>query len=158
MAAVDYFLKIAGIEGESTDDQFAKWIDVESWSWGVSNSGSLAVGGGGGAGKTTPTDLVIVKRVDKASPKLFLTCATGEHIKELFLSARRGGTKQVYLEYKLENVLVSSFHETGNQGEAPLEQLSLNFAKIEFSYRQTLPDGSLGPVIKSGFDFGSQRA
>lgn len=156
MAAVDYFLKLTGIDGESNDAQFPKWIDVESWSWGATNSGGGAVGGGGGAGKTTPTDLVIVKRVDKASPKLFLTCATGQHIQELFLSARRGGTKQVYLEYKLENVLVSSFHETGNQGEAPLEQLSLNFAKIEFSYRQTLPDGSLGPVIKANFDF-SQR-
>lgn len=157
MAAVDYFLKIAGIEGESNDAQFAKWIDVESWSWGVSNSGSGAVGGGGGAGKATPTDLVIVKRVDKASPKLFLSCATGQHIQELFLTARRGSTKQVYLEYKLEDVLVSSFQDAGNQGEAPLEQVSFNYAKIEMTYRQTLPDGSLGPPVKAGFDFG-QRA
>ncbi len=32
--AVDYFLKIDGIAGESTDDKHKEWIDVLSFSWG----------------------------------------------------------------------------------------------------------------------------
>jgi type VI secretion system secreted protein Hcp len=154
MAAVDYFLNIDGIEGESNDAQFPKWIEVESWSWGVSQTIVRDGGGGGaGAGKAVPQDLSIVKVVDKASPKLFLACAAGQHIKEVFLTGRRGDTKQAYLEYKLTDVLVSSFQEAGNQGELPQEQVSFNFSKIEISYRQVLPNGQLGPLIKGGFDF-----
>ena len=51
MAAVDYFLKIDNIPGESEDDKHKSEIQLESWRIGATQSGTFASGGGGGAGK-----------------------------------------------------------------------------------------------------------
>ena len=69
--AVDYFLKLDGIEGESTDNKHAKEIDVEAWSWGESQTGSgVPGGGGGGAGKVSMQDFHFVIKHNSASPSL----------------------------------------------------------------------------------------
>ena len=94
MAAVDYFLKIDGIDGESADQKHRKEIDIESWSWGEDRSGPTAAGGGGGAGKVPMQDFHFVMKVNKASPKLLLACATGEHIKKAILTCRKAGKDQ----------------------------------------------------------------
>jgi len=80
MASVDYFLKLDGIQGESTDSKHKNEIDIESWSWSQNNDGSHAYGGGGGAGKVNMHDFSFSMKHNKASPKLFLACATGDHI------------------------------------------------------------------------------
>src|SRR5688500_16372886 len=101
MAVVDYFLKVDSIEGESTDDKHKNEIDVESWSWGETNSGTHATGGGGGAGKVSMQDFNFTMRVCKATPKLMLACANGQHIKEATLTCRKAGTEQQeYLKIK----------------------------------------------------------
>src|SRR5260370_38577759 len=94
MAAVDYFLKLDGIPGESTDSKHKNEIDIESWSWGQANSGSHAYGGGGGAGKVSMHDFSFTMRINKASPKLFLACATGQHIKGAILTCRKAAKEQ----------------------------------------------------------------
>src|SRR5688572_14489207 len=81
MAAVDYFLKIDGVDGESTDDKHKGEIDVESFSWGVTQTGTFSHGGGGGAGKVALQDFHFTMKVSKASPTLFLACASGQHYK-----------------------------------------------------------------------------
>src|SRR5262245_33816840 len=103
--AEQWFLKIDGIEGESTDAAHKAEIDVESWSWGVSQS-ALGAGGGAGTGKATFQDMHFVARISKASPKLFLSCATGTHHKVATLSGARTAGKTVdYLKYKLSDVV-----------------------------------------------------
>src|SRR5262245_47700891 len=92
--AVDTFLKIGTIKGESKDAKHASEIDVLSWSWGVSQTGTMAHGGGGGAGKANFNDFNFMHSVDKASPNLMLACATGEHIKEGTLVSRKAGKEQ----------------------------------------------------------------
>ena len=77
--AVDYFLKIEGIEGESHDDKHKNEIDLQSWSWGETQTGTHSAGGGGGAGKVDMQDFHFVMAHNKASPKLMLACASGEH-------------------------------------------------------------------------------
>ena len=57
MAQVDYFLKLKGIDGESTDHKHKGSIDIESWSWGETNSGTGHAGGGHGGGKVSIQDL-----------------------------------------------------------------------------------------------------
>ena len=107
--AVDYYLKIDGIKGESLNDKHKDEIDVESFSWGVSQTGSLATGGGSGAGKAQFQDLQISTNMSKASPLLFKACATGEHIKEATLSGRKAGDgkgSSDYLVIKMNDVLV----------------------------------------------------
>jgi type VI secretion system secreted protein Hcp len=155
MAAVDYFLKLKGIDGESTDSKHKGEIDVESFSWGETNSGTHAGGGGGGAGKVTMQDFHFVMKVSKASPKLMLACATGEHIGEGTLVCRKAGTEQQeFLTIKMTDLLVSSY-QTGGSGHAevvPTDQVSLNYSKIEWEYKEQKPDGSLGGAIKAGYD------
>ena len=72
MAAIDYFLKLDGISGESKDSKHKDWIDVLAWSFGESNPGTLGTGGGGGAGKVQMQDIHFTTKVNKASPTLML--------------------------------------------------------------------------------------
>lgn len=154
MAAVDYFLKVDGIDGESTDDKHKNEIDLESWSWGETNSGTSRAGGGGGAGKVVMQDFHFVMKVNKATPKLMLACATGQHIKEAKLVCRKaGGDQQEYMTIKFSDLLVSSYQTGGSQGDViPIDQIGFNFSKIEFEYKPQKADGSLDAPIKTGYD------
>lgn len=150
MAQVDYFLKIDGIEGESTDSKHKNEIDILRWSWGESNSGSSAYGGGGGAGKVSMQDFNFDMRVNKASPKLLLACANGEHIKEATLTCRKAGKdQQEYLKIKFSELLVTGFQTGGSPGDEviPQDTISINFSKIEYEYYPQKEDGTLGSKI-----------
>ena len=135
-AAVDMFIKIEGIEGESTDRGHKDEIDVLAWSWGMSQSASSQSGGGGGAGKVNVQDLSLTKYVDKSSPKLMEKTAMGEHISEISLTVRKAGsTSQEYLIITMKDVMVTSYSVGGSGGEDRLtENVTLNFAQIEFKY------------------------
>ncbi|MDP2604624.1 MAG: type VI secretion system tube protein Hcp [Deltaproteobacteria bacterium] len=153
MAAVDYYLKIDGIEGESTARKGE--IDVESWSWGESQSGTHVGGGGGGAGKVAMQDFHFVMGYNKASPKLMEACATGQHIKDGTLLCRKAGGKQEdYLKIKFSDLLISSYQTGGSShgGVVPTDQISFNFSKIEVEYKEQKADGTLGGTVKSGYD------
>lgn len=160
MASVDYFLKLDGVEGESTDHKHKSEIDVLSWSWGESQSGTMSHGGGGGAGKVSMQDFHYTMRVNKSSPKLFLKCATGEHIKTAIFTARKAGKdQQEYMIVKMTDVLVSSYQMGGSQGDViPTDQVSLNFSKIEIEYKEQKADGSLGGAVKAGYDVKANKA
>jgi type VI secretion system secreted protein Hcp len=160
MAQVDYFLKIEGVESESTDSKHKGEIDVESFSWGETQSGTAGHGGGGGAGKVQPQDFHFVKKLDKSSSRLFIACATGEHFKTAVLTARKaGGEQQEYFKITMEEVLVSSYQLGGSAHSdvVPTDQVSLNFAKLEVSYKEQKPDGSLGGEAKQKYDFASNK-
>jgi type VI secretion system secreted protein Hcp len=155
MAQVDYFLKIDGVKGESQDHKHKEEIELESFSWGETNSGSFSAGGGGGSGKVVMQDIHFVKKLDKSSPVLFMNCATGTHIKEATLTARKaGGDQQEYLQIKMNDVLVSSYQVggSGGGGVVPTDQVSLNFTKIEVQYKPQKPDGTLDAPVKQGYD------
>lgn len=155
MAAVDYFLKIDGIEGESADQKHKGEIDVQSWSWGETNAGTHSSGGGGGAGRVSMQDFHFVMKVNKSTPKLMLACATGQHIKKAVLNCRKAGGKQEeYLAITMSDLLVSSYQTGGSaSGDVvPTDQISLNFSKIEFDYKEQKPDGSVGGSTKAGYD------
>lgn len=148
------FLAIDGIEGESTDANHPKTIEIESWSFGETQPVTTSSGGGGGAGKVSFQDLhLVTKTVDKSSPKLFLAGASGEHIKDATLFVRKAGSSSDYLQIKLTDVLVSSYQTGGSgSGDIPTESFSLNFAKIQYSYTGTDADGKLLPAIDAGWD------
>ena len=149
MAQVDYFLKIDGIQGESTDKGHKSEIDLLAWSWGETNSGASAYGGGGGAGKVSMQDFSFAMKINKASPKLFLSCATGKHIKEALLTCRKAGGKQEeYLKVKFTDLLVSSYQTGGSGGDiVPTENITFNFSKIEVSYAPQDEKGGLGSPV-----------
>ncbi len=154
--AVDMFLKLDGIEGESRDSKHKGEIEIESFSWGVSNSGSAAhAGGGGGAGKASFQDFHFTKQVSKASPRLFLACASGQHIPQATLTCRKAGKEQAeFYKVTLSDLIVSSYEQQGasSSDALPVDQFSLNYSKIEIEYRAQEPDGSLGAAVKAGWD------
>jgi type VI secretion system secreted protein Hcp len=152
--AIDLFLKLDGIPGESLDLKHKGEIDLESFSWGETNRAKPASGGGGGAGKVEIQDLHFVTRVNKASPVLLLSCASGKHIKEAILTARKAGKDQhEYLVFKFKDVLISSYQIGGAEaGDVPMEQVSFNFARIDLEYRAQKPDGTPAPPVKVGWD------
>ena len=153
-AAVDYFLKLEGVDGESADSKHKGEIDVLSWSWGASQSGSMAMGGGGGAGKVSVQEMTISKQMDKASPKLFEALATGKHLKEAKLVLRSSGGSQLeYMTITLTDVMVSSYSTGGSSGDdRPTESLSLNFAQIKMSYIEQDASGKAGAAVEFGWD------
>lgn len=157
-AAVDYFLKIDGIEGESTNSRHGGEIEIDSFSWGAAQSGSAGTGGGAGVGKVTFSDINFTKSLDKSSPKLMLATATGEHIKDVVLVGELSGKRgQKFLEIKMTDVLISSYQSGGSDGSVPTDSFSLNFAKIEFTYYPMNKDGSLGAPVTAGWDLKENR-
>jgi len=153
-----YFLNVEGIPGDSTQPGHTGHIDVISFNLGVEQRGISDFGGGGGAGKSSFKPFLIHKQVDKASPKLFLACATGQHIKKATLfvqTTRNEGPPVNYLVITMEDVIISSVNHVGAEsanGDLLLESCSLNYAKIEFKYTPVLADGTTGAPITVGFD------
>jgi type VI secretion system secreted protein Hcp len=135
--AVDIFLKVEGIEGESRDRDHKGEIEISSFSWGVTQTGSFGGGGGGGAGKASFQDIHFTSSVSKASPTLAKSCATGQHIKKATLVVRKSGGDvggDEFYKVQMEDILVSSYQSGGASGDVlPTDQFSLNFAKIEYS-------------------------
>ena len=150
-----WFLKLDGIAGESTGDTHKGEIDIASWSWGVNNTGTTSGGGGGGSGKASFDDFHFVSRISKASPALFLACASGSHIKEALLSGVRGSGKSKgtdFLKYKLRDVMVTSVAQGDAEETAPTEQFSLNFSKVDESYTPQSMSGKTQPPVSAGWD------
>jgi type VI secretion system secreted protein Hcp len=141
--AFDAFLKIDGVPGESTDSKHKDWIEILSYSHGVtqSSSGAQSSGGARSSQRCDHADFSLVKTLDKASPKLNLFCCNGTHIKEIKLAlCRATGDKQQYMEYKLDDSIVSGVRPGGSSqgGEPlPLEEVSFNYGKITWTYTET---------------------
>jgi type VI secretion system secreted protein Hcp len=158
--AVDMFLDINGVKGESRDKAHSKQIDVLSWSWGMSNSGSAHVGGGAGAGKVNVQDISVTKYVDSASPVLMKACAAGNHFDKATLTVRKaGGTSPVeYVTINMNEVFITSVSTGGSGGEDRLtENVSLNFAKVNLFYTPQTEKGAKGTDISFKWDIAANN-
>jgi len=155
--ASDIFAKIGDIKGESLDAKHKDEIEVLSYSWGVSNAGSMAHGSGGGEGKATFHDLSFVHKIDKASPNLMLACATGTHLKEATITHRKAGKEQhEYLIVKLNDVIITGVTH-GGSGDGHSENVSISFAKVDFQYKMQKPDGSLDAPVNFKYDLKANK-
>jgi type VI secretion system secreted protein Hcp len=153
--ASDIFAKIGDIKGESLDDKHKDEIEVLSFSWGVSNSGSIvSSGGGGGEGKATFHDLSFVHNIDKASPVLMQACATGVHLKDATITHRKAGKGQHdFLIVKMNDVIITSVTHGGSSADSGYpENVSLAFAKVNLEYKPQNADGSMGAGVHFKYD------
>ena len=152
--AVDMFIKIGDVKGESRDKAHKGEIDVLAWSWGCSNSGTAHVGGGAGAGKVNVQDLSLTKYVDAGSPSLILYCCNGKHLPEALLTIRKAGENPLeYLTIKMTEVMITSVSTGGSGGEDRLtENITLNFAKVEVQYTPQDEKGAMGDPIPVGWN------
>jgi type VI secretion system secreted protein Hcp len=151
--AVDMFLKLDGIKGESQDHKHKDEIQIASWSWGLSQTGAMGQGGGGGAGKVSVHDISITKSVDKASAALMLHCCNGKHIPNGLVTVRKAGDKPLeYFKMKLTDIIISGVQNAGHGGDILSENVTLNFAKFHIEYQEQKPDGSGSPGGEMGWD------
>jgi len=142
VAALNAYLKLDGIEGESTDDKHKNEIVVDSWSFGVSNRTSA--GGAATSSRPCVSEISLVKLVDKASPVLFMHAVSGKHIATGIITVRKAGERPVeYLTVTLTDVLVTSVNSTSTgEGDQLAESLSLSFQTITISYTPQSSDGT----------------
>lgn len=119
----------AEIKGESRVAGREGAIEVQAFSWGVSNSGAAELGARAGAGKATVQDLSITKRLDAASPQLALAALTGAHFSDATLIGIQPNAREPFYTLRMEDVLVTSVALSG-AGEVPTESVTLNFAKV----------------------------
>jgi type VI secretion system secreted protein Hcp len=153
--AFDAFIKIDGIDGESTDDKHAGWIEMISYNAGLSQSTSATASSVGGASSERADfdNFSFAKQLDKASPKLALACADGTHIANVLVEICRAGTEKVkFMEYKMTNCIVSSVKTMGG-GEFPTENVAIDFGKIQWAYtQQKRQGGGASGNVPAGWD------
>lgn len=144
--AVDMFMQLGELKGESRDKTHKEKIDVLAWSWGMSNSGTAHMGGGMGAGKVNVQDISFTKWIDLASTEIMLACATGKHFPTAQLIVRKAGeTPLEYIVIDMSEVMVTAVSTGGSGGEDRLtENVTLNFAKVKVTYTEQLPTGGKG--------------
>src|SRR5262245_22548243 len=162
MAAVDIFLKLDGIQGESHDRVHHDEIELASFSFGLTNPGSHVGASGQGAGKSSFQEIHVTSNVSKASPKLMLACAEGRHIKDGVITFRKAGELKEnsgfeFLFYKLQDVLITSVQEGGDTSDVPKDAISMSFAKIHVEYKEQTPAGGLGAVVDFSWDLKANK-
>ena len=114
--ALDMFMRIEGVSGESKDSNHKSWTDIQSFSWGAEQPGSMSSGGGGGAGKVNFDDLTVVAAIDKAAPTVLKNCSVGQHLGKIEISVCKAGGNQVeYSRTTLEDVLITAVKFVGAQ-------------------------------------------
>ena len=151
--AVDFFLALAGIPGDSQDARFPGTFEVLDWTHGAVTSVS-PTNTGGGVGKVKPKPFVFVKHVDQASPHLFKACATGRHLATATLTARRRAAKNEFLVVSLRDVFVSGYVSAPGAVDAvPLDVVTLDYRVFRTTFFPQNPDGSLGSPVTVGFDY-----
>lgn len=159
--AVDMFIKIDGIKGEAADEKHKDEIDVLSWSWGASQSGTMHDAGGATGGKANFQDLSFTKWVDVSTPKLLKAVSTGETIKEVVLVVRKAAGKAPieYVKMIMKDCLITSLSVGGSGGEDRLtENVTINFAEYRYEYTSQKPDGAPGGVMPFAYDIRAQKA
>ena len=154
------FARIGTIKGESRDARHKDEIEVLSWTWGVSQSGTTHPGSGAGAGKVAFQDFAFTHHVDKASPLLMKACATGSHLADATITVRKaGGGHLEHLVITMGDVLVTSVSTSVSaEGDATLESVVLAFATVDLEYRPQKPNGSLDTGIHFTYDLKKNTA
>jgi type VI secretion system secreted protein Hcp len=157
--ALEAFLKIEGIPGESRKQGHADEIDILSFSFGASNPTTVGKGTGAGASQVSISSFSIMKGTDLSSAPLFLRCAKGEHIPTAIVTLRKAGGENPleYLQYKFSKVYVDSIQWSGSSGgdDTPTESLSLAFEKVEIAYSQQGEGGTAKKTVGAGWDIPS---
>jgi type VI secretion system secreted protein Hcp len=147
-------LHLDGIKGESKKDGHETEIDVTSWAFGMSQSGTWHTGGGGGGGIVNMQDITLTKLIDASSCDLMAYCSKGDHIPAGSLTVYKvGGANLDYYKIDLEKVIISSVQTAGTAGgDNVIETVSLNFAVVKIKYKEQADDGSSKAEYEMGFN------
>lgn len=154
-AATDYYLQIDGIKGESVDRDHKDWIDIESFSWGLTLVTGVGGGGGSGAGKATFSDLAWTQAVDISTPKFFVNVATGKHMPKVTLDVTRtsgkGGAESFFQMIFTDTI--GTGLSLGGGGDDILANASMTSgATVKLRYRPESKAGGFGNWVEGSFN------
>ncbi|SFI26544.1 type VI secretion system secreted protein Hcp [Collimonas sp. OK307] len=157
--AQDMFLKIAGIDGESSDSAHKGEIEISHWEWDIKQNATMHSGSGGGAGKATISDLYFEHSADRSSPNLMKYCLTGKHISEAILVTRKaGGNPLEYMKITMNDVVVTGVHPIcSGHSDGIREQVSLSFSKVTQEYKMQNSQGGSAGMVTASFDIKANR-
>jgi len=160
--AIDVYLQIDGIKGESQDDKHKDWIECTSVAWGVSQprSATASTGGGHTAERCEHQEIALTKLADLASPILLQTCSAGKTIPKAkleFMRADGQGERIKYFEIELENVLIGGIKPSVAEGSIIQEAVGLKFSKIKWKYTQQKVTGGAGGNTSGGWDLAANK-
>ena len=160
--AIDVYLQIDGIKGESADSVHKDWIECKSVQWEVLQPKSATASSAGGhtAERTEHKDIVISKLADLSTPLLLQTCSSGKTIPKAkfeFLRADGQGERIKYFEIELENVLISSVAPVVQPGDILSESVSIKYSKVKWKYTQQKVGGGSGGNTSGGWDLSANK-
>ena len=137
------YAKFDGVDGEATDPNHGKWIDVLSFSFGA-EARTSGVGPTRRSGDVVIEDITLTKELDKSTPKLQEKCLKGEVIPmlEIEVTSNYGGATATYLRYELKNVIITSFNcNAGSGDESPSDTITINYEEIKGTYTEYDDEG-----------------
>lgn len=160
--AIDAYMQIEGIKGESQDDRHKDWIEVSHVSWSVNQprAETVSTAGGHTTGRADLSQVSVTKLADLASPVLFQTCAAGKTIPKDrfdFMRADGNGTPICYYILELENVMIASVAPTSGAGGTITEEVHLSYSKIKMKYTQQKIAGGTGGNTSGGWDAAANK-
>jgi type VI secretion system secreted protein Hcp len=98
-----------------------------------------------------------ISRTNKASPRLLVACASGQHFKSARLTGRASQKISVdFLTVSFTDVLIASYEVGASSNEEPIDQFSINFATISMQYKEQRPDGTF-ETVHGGWDVRSNK-
>lgn len=160
--AIDVYLQIDGIKGESADSAHPGWIELTSAQWGVKQpkSATASTAGGHTAERCEHQSIAITKLVDLSSPILMQTCSAGKTIPKArleFMRADGQGERVKYYEVELENVLIGNISQVVHEGDVLHDSIGLKFSKVKWKYSQQKIGGGAGGNTSGGWDLSTNR-
>lgn len=160
--AIDVYLQIDGIKGESMDDRHKDWIECSSVHWSIMQpkSATTSTGGGHTAERAELDDILFSKITDLSSPILMQSCAMGKTIPKAkfeFMRADGSGQPIKYFEIELENVLIGMITPGIEPGAILSENVCLKFSKVKWKYTQQKVGGGSGGNTTGGWDLSSNK-
>lgn len=132
-----YYLKIDGIEGESTTKGYEGWSDIEAFSQSIHQADGGATGAARRRSAAVLEDMILVKEMDQSSPKLQEAVSSGKHFPKVEIhltTTSGGGARVVYCSYELKNAMITSYNLSGGREEVPTEELAIDFEEIKVVY------------------------
>ncbi len=155
------FLQFEGIQGETSDSNHKGWIDLLTWQWGVGRNitSNTSTQGDRESTNATISDLTITRRMDKATPQLFIEacCGDGKTVRLVHTKTGAGNGADTFIEYTLKNALISRYNVTAinNAASRPREEITISFVDIEVKYTPYDEDGHAQAPIALGFNTAS---
>ncbi|MGB7818430.1 MAG: type VI secretion system tube protein Hcp [Ornithinibacter sp.] len=148
---VDTYLTIDGVTGSATDQLHEDWIEVQSFSWGISTAAPAVVRGSGRRrGRSALSALAVRTRLDASGPELFRAAAQGRAFPSAVVECADAG-RPVSLVIELKNVTVSSYR-LASVGTTPVQVFDLHAERLEFTHRTLAEDGSTRGEVSHAWD------